>query len=136
MKQLTKNFHLDEFIRSLFYDTESQARVTRLYNDKLSVQQNIQKLANQLQILRDRLNRPIKINIAFRSVFWEHKQGRDGTSQHTYGKAADIVVKNMSPSQVKTEIESLIDNGDMLQGGLSAYQNFTHYDISKTKRRW
>jgi len=136
MAQLTKNFHLDEFLYSPFFDTESQAKVIQIYNDTPSVQQNIQKLANQLQILRDRLNRPIKINIAFRPVFWEHKQGRSGNSQHVYGKAADIVVKNMPPQQVFKEIESLINRGDMLQGGLSAYQNFTHYDIRKTKARW
>ena len=136
MAQLTKNFHLDEFLYSPFFDTESQAKVIQIYNYTPSVQQNIQKLANQLQILRDRLNRPIKINIAFRPVFWEHKQGRSGNSQHVYGKAADIVVKNMPPQQVFKEIESLINRGDMLQGGLSAYQNFTHYDIRKTKARW
>jgi len=136
MAQLTKNFHLDEFLYSPFFDTESQAKVIQIYNYTPSVQQNIQKLANQLQILRDRLNRPIKINIAFRPVFWEHKQGRSGNSQHVYGKAADIVVKNIPPQQVFNEIERLINSGDMLQGGLSAYQNFTHYDIRKTKARW
>ena len=136
MKKLTKNFHLDEFLYSPFFDTESQAKVIKIYNDTPSVQQNIQKLANQLQILRDRLNRPIKINIAFRPVFWEHKQGRSGNSQHTLGKAADIVVKNMPPEQVKTEIENLINSGDMLQGGLSAYKSFCHYDIRRTKARW
>lgn len=134
--QLTKNFHLDEFIKSRFYDAESQAKVIQIYNDTPSVQHNIQKLANQLQILRDHLNRPIKINIAFRPVFWELKQGRSGNSKHTLGQASDIVVKNMPPAQVKVEIEKLIASGDILQGGLSAYDNFTHYDIRKTKARW
>lgn len=136
--QLTKNFYLDEFLYSPFFDKESQSQVIMIYNNTPSVQHNIQKLASQLQVLRNHLNRPIKINIAFRPVFWEYKQGRSGKSQHVYGKAADIVVKNMPPQQVKIEIEKLINQGDMLQGGIGLYNTFVHYDFGYKgqKRRW
>ena len=33
-------------------------------------------------------------------------------------------------------IESLINEGELLQGGLGKYNNFTHYDIRKNKARW
>ena len=69
-------------------------------------------------------------------MWWEHKQGRSGNSQHCLGKAADIVVPGMTPDEVADKIEELISNGDMLQGGLGRYNAFTHYDIRKTKGRW
>ena len=134
--QLTENFKLKEFLYSDFYDDESQQRVVEMYNQSLDVQHNIQKLANQLQILREHLDRPVRINIAYRPLFWELLKGRDGSSQHVLGKAADIVVKGMTPEEVYDAIENLIHCSDMLQGGLSHYRSFTHYDIRKTKARW
>ena len=135
-KKLTANFKLSEFITNRFFDTESQAKAITIYNNTKSVQDNIQKLANQLQILRNKVDVPVHINIAYRPVFWELMQGRNGSSQHTEGKAADIIVQGLTPKYVAAKIEQLIEAGDMLQGGLSAYRTFVHYDIRKTKARW
>lgn len=135
--KLTKNFSLDEFIESRFYDEESQESVWESYNENIGeLLPYISKLASQLQALRDSINKPIFINISYRPLWWEHKQGRSGNSQHCLGKAADIVVPGMTPDEVADKIEELISNGDMLQGGLGRYNTFTHYDIRKTKGRW
>lgn len=135
--KLTKNFSLDEFIESRFYDEESQESVWESYNENIGeLLPYISKLASQLQALRDSINKPIFINISYRPLWWEHKQGRSGNSQHCLGKAADIVVPGMTPDEVADKIEELISNGDMLQGGLGRYNAFTHYDIRKTKGRW
>ena len=136
MKQLTKNFNLSEFLRSKWFDKETQAKVIMLYNETNSIQHNIQKLANQLQTLRNEVGVPVIINIAYRPVFYEVSKGRDGTSQHTLGKAADITAQGLKPKYVASKIEQLINSGDMLQGGLSAYSTFVHYDIRKTRARW
>jgi uncharacterized protein YcbK (DUF882 family) len=136
MEKLTNNFRLNEFLRSKWFDKETQAKVIMLYNECKSVQYNIQKLANQLQALRNELGVPVIINIAYRPVFYEVSKGRSGNSQHTLGKAADIKVKGFTPQQIADEIEKLIEKGDMLQGGLSAYSTFVHYDIRKTRARW
>ena len=139
MKQLTKNFNLSEFLRSKWFDKETQAKVIMLYNETNSIQHNIQKLANQLQTLRNELGVPVIINIAYRPVFYEVSKGRDGTSQHTLGKAADITAQGLKPKYVAAKIEQLISSGDMLQGGLGVYPTFCHYDIffDKTNvRRW
>ena len=136
MKQLTKNFNLSEFLYSKWFDKETQAKVIMLYNETNSIQHNIQKLANQLQTLRNEVGVPVIINIAYRPVFYEVSKGRDGTSQHTLGKAADITAQGLKPKYVASKIEQLINSGDMLQGGLSAYSTFVHYDIRKTKARW
>lgn len=136
-KRLTKNFILDEFIISAFYNEKQQLHVWQsFYDDAENLLPTIQKLANQLQVLRDYRNRPIKINIAYRPLWWELKKNRSGLSKHVYGMAADIVMKNVTPWQTYKDIEYLINVGDMLQGGLGLYNSFVHYDIRKTKARW
>ena len=135
--KLTKNFSLDEFIESRFYDEEPQEKVWESYNENIGeLLPYLSKLANQLQVLRDCIGMSIYINISYRPVWWEHKQGRLGNSQHCLGKAADIVVPGMTPDDVADTIEHLISRGDILQGGLGRYDTFTHYDIRKTKGRW
>jgi len=139
MKQLTKNFNLSEFLRSKWFDKETQALVIKMYNETNSIQHNIQKLANQLQTLRNEVGVPVIINIAYRPVFYEVSKGRDGTSKHTKGEAADITAQGLKPKYVAAKIEQLINSGDMLQGGLGVYPTFCHYDIffDKTNvRRW
>jgi len=134
--QLTANFHLSEFIESVFFDAESQKKVIELYNTNAEVRQNILKLAKQLQVLRNHTGKAIHINIAFRPLFWELKQRRSGRSKHVKGLAADLKVKGMTSNQVFNEIEKLISLGKMMQGGLSAYSTFVHYDIRGTRARW
>lgn len=133
-QNITENFKLSEFVLSEFYNEDQQQIVIDdLTPDILC---NIQKLANQLQTLRNKVSKPILINIAFRPLWWEKLQGRNGLSQHTLGKAADIRVLGMKPSVVHKTIEEIISDGDMLQGGLGKYNTFTHYDIRRTKARW
>ena len=136
MKQLTKNFNLSEFLYSKWFDKRTQALVIKMYNETNSIQHNIQKLANQLQTLRNEVGVPVIINIAYRPVFYEVSKGRDGTSQHTLGKAADITAQGLKPKYVAAKIEQLISSGDMIQGGLGVYSTFVHYDIRKTRARW
>tara|TARA_R110000744_G_scaffold82750_1_gene162586 strand:+ start:19114 stop:19485 length:372 start_codon:yes stop_codon:yes gene_type:complete len=97
---------------------------------------NIQKLANQLQVLRDFLGVTITVNSAYRSPSYNKKIGGVSNSQHILGKAADITAEGYTPAQVYARIEKLIKSGDMLQGGLGSYSTFTHYDIRKTRARW
>ena len=97
---------------------------------------NIQKLANQLQALRDSLGVSITVNSAYRSPSYNKKIGGVSNSQHVLGKAADITAKGYTPAQVYARIEQLIKSGDMLQGGLGSYSSFTHYDTRKTRARW
>ena len=137
--KLTKNFKEEEFITSKWYKAEKvEDKVLKSYSKDVSVQENIKVLAEQLQVLRDYLNKPVKINISYRPLWWEKKNGRSGNSQHVLGKAADIVVSGLSPQVVGHAIQKLINQGKMLQGGLGVYptQGFVHYDIRGTAARW
>lgn len=133
-KQLTQNFKLSEFLTSKFYDKENQKKV--LESVTYPILENIHELADNLQIIRDEVNAPIHINIAFRPLWWEHKQGRSGNSQHTKGKAADIVVDGLRPIEVAEVIEDLIQQGCISEGGLSDYSTFCHYDVRDYNARW
>ena len=130
---MTKNFKLKEF------ECNDGSKMP------LEVYENIIKLANQLQFLRDYTGRPISINSAYRSPDYNKKIGgahkiingeRVETSQHVFGKAADITIQSLKPAEVFMIIEELIDMGHMLQGGLGLYDTFVHYDIRRTKARW
>ena len=125
--KLTENFNLSEF------ESKDGAEMPQ------EVLINITKLACNLQRLRDTLNRPIRINSGYRSPSHNEAIGGIENSQHTKGKAADIVVEGLSPKRVKRAIESLILEGEMLQGGIGLYDTFIHYDIyfdGIKNRRW
>ena len=122
--QLTKNFSKSEF------DCKCGCEMPK------DVLNNVQKLANQLQIIRDKVNVPITINSAYRCPKHNSIIGGAKSSQHLQGKASDIVIEGYSNEDVADLIEGLIASGDILQGGLGRYNTFTHYDIRKTKARW
>jgi len=100
------------------------------------VKQNLQVLAEQLEVLREHFQKPIQINSGYRSPNWNAKIGGAENSQHLLGKAADIVIEGISPEEVADAIEFLIDTSMMKQGGLGRYKDFTHYDIRGKKARW
>lgn len=122
--RLTKNFSKHEF------DSKDGAEMPQ------EVLYNVQKLANQLQVIRDLVAKPIKINSGYRSASHNKRIGGSKNSQHLIGKAADIVIEGMKPIEVYNLIENLISKGEILQGGLSAYPSFTHYDIRGKRARW
>lgn len=121
---MTKNFKIEEF--------ECKCKC-KMPND---VKDNIVKLANQLQLIRNVLKRPIHITNSYRCESHNKAVGGVKSSQHLLGKAADLQVKGYTPKQVYNLIEHLIDNGEILQGGLGLYNSFVHYDIRKSKARW
>lgn len=127
---MTKNFSLKEFqCKGSCSDCDNCEMPQEVY-------ENIIKLSQQLQLLRDYTGRPITINSAYRSPEHNAKIGGVKTSQHLLGKAADITIQSLKPAEVYRIIEDLIDMGEMLQGGLGLYDTFVHYDIRKTKARW
>jgi len=123
--KLSKNFNKSEFDCSCGCDMP------------LKVLHNVQKLANQLQVLRNVVGTAIKINSGYRCPDYNDNVVKGAkNSQHKLGKASDIVIADMTPQETFELVDLLINEGELLQGGLSAYATFTHYDIRKTKARW
>jgi len=122
--RLTKNFTQREF------RSKDGAKMP------LDVLDNIKELACNLQVLRDLLGESIKINSGYRSEAHNKDVGGVKTSKHTKGLAADIRVKDLDTDDLYLLIESLINEGDMKEGGLGVYDTFVHYDIRGTRARW
>ena len=97
---------------------------------------NLQELAKNLQVLRDYLNTPLKINSGYRSPAHNKAIGGAQFSQHMLGKAADISCNKYTPGQVAAAIEHLIAEGKLSQGGVGIYNSWVHYDFRGTKARW
>lgn len=121
--KLSKNFTLAEFA------SHDGAPVPA------DVLTNLQELAKNLQVLRDYLNTPLKINSGYRSPAHNKAVGGAQFSQHMLGKAADISSNKYTPEQIHAAILHLIKEGKIKDGGLGRYDSFTHYDIANS-RRW
>ena len=97
---------------------------------------NVKELAKSLQILRDKIKKPIKVNSSYRCLSHNKNIGSKSTSQHVLGKAADIVVKELKPNEVADIAEQLMNKGLFKMGGVGRYNTFTHVDIRGKKARW
>jgi len=122
--QLTKDFYLDEF------ECRDKSDIN------LEVFDNILELADNMQLIRDYLGKPITINSAYRSPKYNKKIGGAKLSQHIIGNACDFTVKGYTPDEVADKLEELIKDLTISQGGIGRYDTFTHYDIRGIKARW
>jgi uncharacterized protein YcbK (DUF882 family) len=121
---MTKNFSINEF------ECKCGCKMP------LDVLANIEKLAEELQVLREVVASPITINSAYRCSSHNKSIGGVKSSQHILGKASDIVISEHKPSDTYSLIEDLIKDNVMAEGGLGSYNTFTHYDIRGHKARW
>lgn len=122
--KLTKNFDLSEFECN-----DGSWMPDNVYN-------NVKRAANNLQKLRDIYKRSINITSAYRSRKYNKKIGGVSNSTHTLGLATDIQIKGIDYNKLYNHIETLIQDGLLLEGGLGLYDNFIHYDIRGKKARW
>ena len=122
--KLTKNFSLWEF------KCRDGSNVPAEYMD------NVVKLADNLQVLRDVVGKPIRVISGYRSPKYNRRSGGARKSQHMKAKAADIKISGMTPVEVKELIVSLIKEGKMHKGGIGLYKTFTHYDTRGWNARW
>ena len=126
---MTKNFNIEEFqCKGNLKGCDCQMP-DDVYN-------NIQELAENLHIVRDMLQEPIKINSGWRCEEYNRKIKGAKKSQHLLGKAADIRIKDLTPDEVANAIDKLQEGGFIKKGGLGRYNSFTHYDIRGRKTRW
>lgn len=97
---------------------------------------NVQKLAENLQVLRDFIQKPIIVISGYRSPKYNRKIGGARKSQHLKAAAGDIIVPGMHPDDVRDTIIKLIKEGKMAKGGVGRYTTFTHYDTRGWNARW
>lgn len=122
--KLTENFSLHEFRCRDGSDVPDE------------YMENVKELAENLQVLRDKIGKPITVISGYRSPEYNKKIDGARRSQHMLAKAGDLIVKGMTPDEVKAEIVQLIKDGKMKKGGVGLYTHFTHYDVRGFNRRW
>lgn len=122
--QLTTDFHVREFKCN---------DGTKVPADLLP---NVAVLAAQLQIIRDYINTPIRLNSAYRTKAYNDKCEGSPKSQHLLAKAGDMVTDKYTPKQLAVIVKKLIRAKKILQGGVGIYPSFVHYDIRGTEARW
>lgn len=121
--KLTKNFDLEEF------ECNCGCKMPAF------VLENVKKLANNLQIIRDEIG-PLYLTNSYRCKPHNRDIGSSDTSQHVLGKAGDLKSTIHSPSAIAEVIEDLIKSEKIEEGGLGIYNTFTHYDTRGTRARW
>jgi len=89
-----------------------------------------------LQKLRDELGLPIKINSGYRTKSYNKKIGGATNSMHVQAKAADIVVTDITPTNLYKRIEKLIEEGKVNFKGVGVYDTFVHVDVRDRRSRW
>ena len=123
--RLTENFSRQEF------DCKDGTPVPPQFMD------NVRRLAQQLQILRNEIKEPVMITgSGYRTPEHNRRVGGAPNSQHLTASGADINARNYTPRQLANVIERLIREKKMMQGGIGVYKGFVHYDIRGTKARW
>jgi uncharacterized protein YcbK (DUF882 family) len=100
------------------------------------VKENIIKLSNALQVIRDEVQQPISITSGYRSPEHNKRVGGAVRSTHVRGLGADFKVTNMTPVEVVEVIERLISEGKIPDGGLKAYSTWIHFDVRGVRARW
>lgn len=96
------------------------------------------KLLKMLELVRVYFKTPVTISSGCRCEDYNNKIGgarKSATSrgsQHMYGRAADIVVKGFSP----TEVIAFLHRSYRGEGGLGGYNTFTHLDSRTGVARW
>jgi len=124
--KLTKNFSVSEF--------ECNCGSCSMDGEILK---NVSQLAKQLQILRDKIKKPIKINSGYRCENYNDNIVKGAKrSQHKFGKATDIVVKGIAAKEVYKIVCEMIEQKKLFFGGVGKYNSFTHLDIRENKARW
>lgn len=122
--KITEHFHWQEFF---CHDG------TEITPDEL--RDNCAELADNLEVLRKELGKPIFIISGYRTPEYNKAVGGAEHSMHLEAKAADIMTKYHTPREIHNAIRKLIKEKKMKNGGLGLYKTFVHYDIG-TARRW
>ena len=89
-------------------------------------------LVEKLQQLREKTGRAIAITSGYRCPEHNYAVGGVANSEHVKGKAADIVVPGLTPTQVGAIAEHVGFGGIGIYEG----QGFVHVDTRANRARW
>lgn len=83
-----------------------------------------------LDILRNKLEKPVIITSGYRTPEWNKKCGGAKYSYHMRGMAADIRVDGMSAKEIANKLNEIVPN----ECGIIVYKNWVHFDVRTGKK--
>lgn len=88
-------------------------------------------LVTILDILRNKLGKPVIITSGYRTPEWNAKCGGARYSYHMRGMATDIRVDGMSAKQIANKLNNIVPN----ECGIIVYKSWVHFDVRTSKYR-
>lgn len=88
-------------------------------------------LVNILDILRNKLGKPVIITSGYRTPEWNKRCEGAKYSYHMRGMAADIRVNGMTPKEVANKLNAIVPD----ECGIIVYKSWVHFDVRTSKYR-
>ena len=83
-----------------------------------------------LDILRNKIGKPIIITSGYRTPEWNKKCGGAKYSYHIRGMAADIRVNGMSARELAKKLNAIVPE----ECGIIVYESWVHFDVREGKK--
>ena len=87
-------------------------------------------LVSILDILRNKIGKPVHINSGYRTPEWNKKCGGAKYSYHMCGMAADIRVNGMSAKELANKLNEIVPD----KCGIIVYSTWVHFDVRTEKK--
>lgn len=87
-------------------------------------------LVSVLNILRNKLGKPVIITSGYRTPEWNAKCNGAKYSYHMRGMAADLRVDGMSAKELAKKLNEIVPN----ECGIIVYNNWVHFDVRTGKK--
>lgn len=124
-------------IKSYIMDTDGNVKLARHFKVReFACQDGSQVvfiddyLCTILDILRNKLGKPIIVTSGYRTPGWNAKCGGAKYSYHMRGMAADIRVNGMSAKELAKKLDEIVPNGC----GIIVYNSWVHFDVRDGKK--
>lgn len=88
-------------------------------------------LVTILDILRNKLEKPVIITSGYRTPEWNKKCGGAKYSYHMRGMAADIRVEGMTAKELANKLNAIVPD----ECGIIVYNSWVHFDVRTSKYR-
>lgn len=125
-------------IKSYIMDTDGNAKLSRYFKVKeFACKDGSQvvfidvHLYTILDILRQKLGKPVIITSGYRTPEWNKKCNGAKYSYHMRGMAADIRVNGISPKELANKLNEIVPD----ECGIIVYNSWVHFDVRNSKYR-
>ena len=125
-------------IKSYLADTEGNVKIAKHFKvkefackDGSPVVFIDEYLVTILDILRNKLEKPIIITSGYRTPEWNAKCNGAKYSYHTRGMAADIRVDGMNAKELANKLNAIVPD----ECGIIVYNSWVHFDVRESKYR-